>query len=351
MDFSTLKNQVLSDRNPYRTVGREQLEYIGGNFYKVDGVEMEVTPEVASDLDAFIGLSSKQAKTVETASGETGIRNFRNYLASANSISRPMRLAIVGDRNTRRITKAVPLKGDLITAEAFFDFAEMFMDRNGYSSRSCMISSDSGAGFSIVLDSEFPEISAIVDGEDFLTNSIYLKWNPGEIELGHYYERLICSNGQVERIHSKDAVLNSLATEQVNKMLALPDSKVMSRGFLQFRNVALLAMNTRTSMEELKYVSTFLEKFGLDAQEVEAVAPYRKELQEYAARGYDIGRNNAATTLASMTVWNLYNSVTAFASHNDIWSESDSRRMALYEVAVQFLYRDRDIKNYIDIFA
>lgn len=351
MDFSTLKSKILSDRNPYRTAGREQLEYIGGNFYKVDGVEMEVTPEVASDLDAFIGLSRKQAKTVETASGESGIRNFRNYLASANSISRPLRLAIVGDRNTRRITKAVPLKGELITAEAFFDFAEMFMDRNGYSSRSCMISSDTGAGFSIVLDSELPEISTIIDGEDFLTNSIYLKWNPGEIELGHYYERLICSNGQVERIHSKDAVINSLATEQVNKMLSLPDSKVMGSGFLQFSNFALLAMNTRASMEELKYVSTFLEKFGLDAQEVEAVAPYRKELQEYAARGYDIDRNNAATTLASMTVWNLYNSVTAFASHNDVWSESDSRRMALYEVAVQFLYRDRDIKNYIDIFA
>lgn len=169
MDFHTLKSQVLSNRNPYRTVGREQLEYIGGNFYKVDGVEMEVTPEVASDLDAFIGLSSEQAKAVETASGETGIRNFRNYLASANSISRPLRLAIVGDRNTRRITKAVPLKGELITAEAFFDLAEMFIDRNGYSSRSCMIGSDTGVGFSIVLDNEIPEISTIIDGEDFLT--------------------------------------------------------------------------------------------------------------------------------------------------------------------------------------
>ena len=34
-------------------------------------------------------IRSLQAKAVETASGETGIRNFRNYLASANSISRP----------------------------------------------------------------------------------------------------------------------------------------------------------------------------------------------------------------------------------------------------------------------
>lgn len=52
-----------------------------------------------------------------------------------------------------------------------------------------------------------------------------------------------------------------------------------------------------------------------------------------------------------MTVWNLYNSVTAFASHNDIWPEDDGRRMAVGESAVRFLYRERDIKNYTDIFA
>ena len=351
MDFFELKEQVLSDRNPYRTVNREQLEYVGGNFYKVDGVEMEVTPGVASALDAFIGLSRKQARTVEKASGETGIRNFRNYLASANSIDRPMRLAIVGDRNTLRITRAVPLKGDLITAEAFFDFAEMFMDRNGYSPRSCMKGVNTGAEFSLILDSVQPEISSIMQDEDFLTNSIYLKWNPGEIEMGHYYERLICSNGQIQRIHVRDARINSLETDQVNRMLTLPGSKVMDKGFEEFRNVALSAINTRTSMNELKYVSLMLERSGLDAQEVEKVAPYRKELQEYADRGYDIGRHNAATTLASMTVWNLYNSITEFASHNEIWPEDDSRRMAVCEAAVNFLFRERDIKNYTDIFA
>lgn len=351
MDFYALKKQVLSERNPYRTINREQLKYVGGNFYEVDGVEMEVTPDVASDLDAFIGLTRHQARTVETASGETGLRNFRNYLASANSIAKPLQLAIVGDRNTRRITKAVPLKEDLITAEAFFDFAEMFMDKNGYSPRSCMVGADTGAEFSILLDSEHPEISTIMKDEDFLSNSIYLKWNPGEIELGHYYERLICSNGQVERIRSSEAKINSLSTEQINKMLALPDSKIMNKGFKEFRHAALLAISTRASMNELKHVSMMLERFGLDTRDVEKVAPYRKELQEYADRGYDIDRNNAATTLASMTVWNLYNSVTAFATHNDIWTENDCRRLAVCEVAVKFLYRDHDIKKYTDIYA
>ena len=104
-------------------------------------------------------------------------------------------------------------------------------------------------------------------------------------------------------------------------------------------------------MQELKSVSALLEKFGLEADEAEKVAPYRKEVQEYATSGYDINRNNAATALASMTVWNLYNSVTAFASHNGIWPEDDGRRMELAGAAVRFLYRERDIKNYTDIFA
>ena len=77
----------------------------------------------------------------------------------------------------------------------------------------------------------------------------------------------------------------------------------------------------------------------------------RFDRQEYADRGYDIDRNNAATTLASMTVWSLYNSVTAFATHNDIWTENDCRRLAVCEVAVKFLYRDHDIKKYTDIYA
>ena len=53
MDFSTLKNQVLSDRNPYRTVGREQIEHIGGSFYKVDGVDYARTV-FASFADSVI---------------------------------------------------------------------------------------------------------------------------------------------------------------------------------------------------------------------------------------------------------------------------------------------------------
>ena len=54
---------------------------------------------------------------------------------------------------------------------------------------------------------------------------------------------------------------------------------------------------------------------------------------------------------ASMSAWDLYNAVTDYASNNTDWDASDNRRGMLQGEALRFLMRERDIKNYSDIFA
>lgn len=54
---------------------------------------------------------------------------------------------------------------------------------------------------------------------------------------------------------------------------------------------------------------------------------------------------------ASMSAWELYNAVTDYASNNTAWDASDNRRGMLQGEAFRFLMRERDIKNYSDIFA
>ena len=51
-----------------------------------------------------------------------------------------------------------------------------------------------------------------------------------------------------------------------------------------------------------------------------------------------------------MTVWELYNSVTDFASNNQDWDPTDNRRGILQGEALHFLMKNRDIKIYDDIF-
>lgn len=54
---------------------------------------------------------------------------------------------------------------------------------------------------------------------------------------------------------------------------------------------------------------------------------------------------------ASMSVWELYNAVTDYASNNSVWDKDDNRRGMLQGEALRFLMRERDVKNYSDIFS
>ena len=67
-------------------------------------------------------------------------------------------------------------------------------------------------------------------------------------------------------------------------------------------------------------------------------------LQIYADHGDDCG--NLKDMKAGMSVWELYNGVTDYASNNALWAPDDNRRGLLQGEALNFLLQERDIRNY-----
>ena len=59
---------------------------------------------------------------------------------------------------------------------------------------------------------------------------------------------------------------------------------------------------------------------------------------------------NMSHAKSDKTVWEIFNMLTFFASHNDVWSSSDIRRANLMGSAIQFLMKNRDIIEYYNIF-
>ena len=169
-DFFAYRDTYLSRQMPARLFRREEISFIGDDFYKIGDARIQVNPYVSSQLDSFIGLTREQASIVSKASGEAGIRDFRNYLAAANSITKPVKLALIGDPESRKIVSAVPIKDQMITAETFFDFAEMFMDKNGYEPKEFERSGTFGNGLTIYMDSHNPIVRQIAPDEDIMTD-------------------------------------------------------------------------------------------------------------------------------------------------------------------------------------
>ena len=368
VNLTELRQRVDSAANPYKVVRRDAIEYVGRledgseisapyegygkNVYRVEGTELLVNDMVSKQLDEIIGLTPKQAKVVRNASGETGVRDFRNYLATAGSMLAPVSVALIANPGSRTVSGLVPIREEPITSDAFFDFLELFLDKNGLCPTRFQMAYDIAAGFTVFLDSLSPDVRQIAPGEDFLVNSYYLKWNLGQIELGRYYERLVCANGQTEIVRHKDARVTSVREDKIGGILDLPQDKALLTGaFDKFREKALEAMDTRASIAELKLVSDRLDRYLIDSKTSMAIAPYGRELQMYANAGYACEGERLKQLKASMSVWDLYNAVTDYASNNPVWDESDNRRGMIQGEAFRFLMRERDIKNYSDIFA
>ena len=342
VNLTELRKIVDGSANPYKVVRRDAIEYIGRlddgsevsapyegygkNVYRVEETELLVNDLVSKQLDEIIGLTPKQAKVVKNASGETGVRDFRNYLATAGSMMKPVSVALIANPSSRTVSGLVPIKEEPITSDAFFDFLEIFLDKNGLYPVDYQMAYDIAAGFTLFLDSNNPDVRQIAPGEDFLVNSYYLKWNLGQIELGRYYERLICSNGQTETVKHKEARISTVREDRISGIMDIPrNGGLLTGSFERFRGKALEAMGVSAS--------------------------YSKELQMYLNAGYDGAPEQLKQMKASMSVWELYNAVTDYASNNTVWDKDDNRRGMLQGEALTFLMRERDVKNYSDIFS
>lgn len=129
----------------------------------------------------------------------------------------------------------------------------------------------------------------------------------------------------------------------------------MVRDVVRMRDIRFekgLFENWRTGkiMDELTYVSRILDAQGVDEQTAEVISPYRSDPQAYADSGHDISHGRANEIMSSRNVWDVYNDLTRFATHNDVWEKEDNRRGLLKAAAVNFLGRERDIRKYVDIF-
>lgn len=368
VSLAELRQKVDSSANPFKVVRRDAIEYIGRlddgtevsapyegygkNVYRVEGTELLVNDLVSKQLDGIIGLTPTQAKIVRNASGEIGVRDFRNYLATAGSMMKPVSVALIANPSSRTVSGLVAIKEEPITSDAFFDFLELFLDKNDLYPVRYQMAYDIAAGFTLFLDSNNPDVRQIAHGEDFLVNSYYLKWNLGQIELGRYYERLICSNGQTETVRHKEARISTVREDRISGIMDIPrNNGLLNDSFERFRWKALEAMEVRASIAELKLVSDKLDHFLIDNHDGMAIAPYGKELQMYLNAGYDGAPDHLNQMKASMSVWELYNAVTDYASNNSVWDKDDNRRGMLQGEALRFLMRERDVKNYSDVFS
>lgn len=349
--FELQKREILSERFPYKILEKSDIVSKGNNVIDLAGLEIEVEDNIQNEIDRFIGVSQQQIKAIETTFGNTTTRDMRNCFALANEGDRKSRLAVFADPKTHKITSTKQINGEPISMEAFFDFLEMFMNDNSYYPESIRMGSNGALGLNVTLKPHHEQFGGIGGEDEFLTNALYFKWDLGEIEGGNYIERLVCTNGQTQTIPHREATINDLQPDSIKRLLRLPENKrAMNHNIERLYENAAIAQHSVASLAEVKYANKMLTKAGVNNPTAENIAPITQLEEMYDTSGLIINPHRRNRYKSDINFWDLYNKLTYFASHNELWGENDIRRDALMHQSLDFLFKPRDIKEYISIF-
>ena len=117
--------------------------------------------------------------------GDQGVTNLRNFFGQAGS-KKSERIVLTANTKTKKIVEATPIKNRMITPNVFFDFAEMFMDKNQYSPEKVEFTEEASDRISMLMKPVNEQIMEFSKGDEFLANGVYLMWTPGEVSMGNY---------------------------------------------------------------------------------------------------------------------------------------------------------------------
>ncbi len=349
-DFNDRATLIEKKLFPHKKVALGDLRQIDGPLFDLNGLDLVFEPSVLNTLNRQIGTNRSQLDIVRNASGDEGEVNFRNFLSGATSLANNKEVVLIASPQTRNIVNVIIPRHDFIPARQFFDFAQLLMDEAGYEFEK--IESLSGGNFDIMIymQSRTPDIRRFAPDEDTISNGAYLHWTGDLVELGNYYTRLVCTNGATDTVTRQQAKLQSFNPAEVRRLISLAKSRELSEvGFRKYETKALEAMETECSLAELLGLQSILtgHRTAMSEEMVDSFLPTRKYKDYFNTRGIDTKRQGHLVK-TDLTVWTVYNLLTAFATHTDLLSPDDGARSVILSAATDFLHADRDIKHYIE---
>ena len=96
--YSVWRDEFLAQQLPYRTVEPQELISTGENSYILNGLELAVKPDICAQIDAYMGVTSQQSKSVTDTFGSGSKEgNRKGYASEARGNPRRRVLRFPGD--------------------------------------------------------------------------------------------------------------------------------------------------------------------------------------------------------------------------------------------------------------
>lgn len=339
--YTILKRNVDKNAIAMKRVNLSEIDIKDDRTIIYKGIELPLKNKAFKDLMNCLSLSNKsilRMKKISEGVSHKLIKLMREATLQLKNVE--VILCMDGEKDIYRMfTSNKQFK--MMPKSTTFDLVDKFM---GFFSDTIIDHTWSTPG-SYGIHIRFPGVEAALKSmpdEVFQFGLTFENSLDKGIIVSPYNNRLSCDNGmstvsnmvnfKLERGADTDSYMRfyqGVISMKNNDFLAKPFLKKMKK-----------ALGTRASISELLYGVSVLTRYSNVGKDVDLYLPYEFEKQRYSSKRYDFAKmteDQKKIAKSSITVADLINALTDFASHNYSYQVTDYQRTLIQTFAGNLL--------------
>jgi hypothetical protein len=368
--ITTLSQTIFSERAALaiqkqplrRTVNLAELEIIDDEKIAFKGAPIKITKSAFKDLmnilkipTAFIQRFGEIMEEKPEAK-RSFINSIKNILGSRGTGGKTVTLVL--SQETKEIVAVHKTERNLISNANFMDVVSQTIDSNSLDVVDFTVNPDGNVVVNALnTKAQFgignPNDNPLYKDEFFQGGVSFANDPKNGFIISPYVNRLVCANGSVHRGFQETYKLTSTDSETLQKFFS-DLSNLAKKGFKPETFVARVeeSMNLKASLSELYSAKRYIKQAVKDIkpEELEHWIPLRANESAYNRIGIEthlLRSGQLKNAKSNITVWELINGMTHFATHSNGFEISEYDRRGLQIQAGKLLTDEHDMSNFV----
>ena len=343
--YNTAKTGALGVEIYRKEVTLSQFKIVNRKYINLDGTPIEMTRHAMNRMMKWFRIPASFAKRFEEGYGKDGLARLIEMVKAQYMSKKDRKFTLAVNPHTRKIIDVLPPKYASISNKSFLDVVEPYIDSYGLQVTHFGWDDDGTTQINCLTDRVW---SMPGEKNEVFSTGVIFRNDPGEgLVVSPYMNRLICTNGITSRAFSETHALHTLSNYNVRKF----NDKMADLSSVGFRPFGMgeqikAAMNTNASMNEMQSAFSMMTraKKGVDPMYLQRYIPSHRIGKAYADMGHDpneFSKPQMKAANSGMSVWQVVNAVTNFASNDSRYALSDMDRSNLMIGAGNLLMRKK----------
>jgi len=328
--FNQAKAEAIGKELIRKEITLSEFNVVDNNHIQIDGITIEVTDKAFAKLLGRLRIPKAFAKRFSEGFGNDGLRQLVTMMKTAKSTANDQTVTLLVDPSTRKITDILPAGYASISQESFFDFASRYIDQYNLGVTHVGSSAYGGSQINCVSPSGILRVPGM-DKEIFQTGVTFRNTPTRGLEVSPYLNRLICTNGMTSTAFAENYGLHSLNDRSIHEF----NEHMIQMASTGFQPVGLAdnirkAVNTDASLAEMQKAVSAILSTGeqVDYDYVQRYIPIDRAMKAYEMAGAEpstFTQMQLKNAKSGMSVWDVVNGMTNFASNDTRYNLDPSR--------------------------